>query len=195
MKKSLLVLVIAFLISACGATATEPPSIATVPPEALATPVCISSEPTDADIDRALAYTEGIFSGLEWERSYTVADGRVSVIWSNSTEAAIAYLEAWIFPCTYEEPDLNNFFSEGNWKIVFANYESYQPVAECRTDDGLRLYQFTTLEQGFEYDVKYWVRNDTETRVLGIMVVFPIESGDLMDEYSNSLFPELTSCQ
>ncbi len=150
MKKSSLVLVIAFLISACGATATEPPSIATVPPEALATPVCISPEPTDADIDRALTYTEDLFSGTDWERTYTVGGGRVSVTWSNGMEAAIAYLEAMIFPCTYEEPDLNNFFNAENWQVIFANYESYQSVAECKTDTGLRLYQFSAVQSGFD---------------------------------------------
>jgi len=195
MKKSSLVLVIAFLISACGATATEPPSIATVPPEALATPVCISPEPTDADIDRALTYTEDLFSGTDWERTYTVGGGRVSVTWSNGVEAAIAYLEAMIFPCTYEEPDLNNFFNAENWQVIFANYESYQSVAECKTDTGLRLYQFSAVDSGFTYNIKYWVENDTETRIIGMMIVFPAESTALMDEYSNNLFPELTSCK
>jgi len=195
MKKSLLAFVIVLLVSACGVPTEEPLSIVTVPPAVLVTPACISSEPTDADIDRALSYTGELFSDVNWERSYTVGGGRVSVAWSNSTDAAIAYLEALIFPCSYEEPDLNIFFSEENWNIVFANYESYQPVAECRTEDGLRLYQFSAVEEDFEYDIKYWVKNDTETRVLGMMIVFPADSDTLMDEYSSDLFPELTSCK
>ena len=115
--------------------------------------------------------------------------------WSNGAATAIAYLEALIFPCTYEEPDLNTFFNEENWQIIFANYESYQPVAECRTDTGLRLYQFSTVDSGFTYNINYWVKNDTETRVISMMIVFPVESEALMTEYSNSLFPELTSCK
>ena len=200
MKKPLIAFIIVFLISACGAPATEAPIIATVPPLALApieqaTPVCISQEPTNVDIDRALTYTEELFSGLEWERSYTVGGGRVSVTWANAADAAIAYSEALIFPCSYEEPDLNNFFNAENWQIVFANYESYQSIAECRTNDGLRLYQFSAIEQGFNYSINYWVENDTETRVMDMMIVFPAESTALMDEYSAKLFPELTSCK
>ncbi len=200
MKKFLIAFVIVFLISACGAPATEPPLIATVPPLALApieqaTPVCISQEPTDADVDRALTYTKELFSSPDWERTYTVGGGRVVVTWSNGAATAIAYLEALIFPCTYEEPDLNNFFNEENWQIIFANYESYQPVAECRTDNGLRLYQFSAVDSGFTYNINYWVKNDTETRVISMMIVFPVESEVLMTEYSNSLFPELTSCK
>ncbi|MFN8384371.1 MAG: hypothetical protein U0V02_20705 [Anaerolineales bacterium] len=195
MKKLFFAFIIVFLISACGPRATEtPPSIATVPPAALATPACISSEPTDKDIDRALTYTEGLFSAPKWERTYTVGGGRVSVTWSDSADTAVAYLEALIFPCSYEEPDLNNFFNLDNWQIIFANYESYQAVAECRTDNGLRLYQFSAVDSGFTYNINYWAKNDTDTRVIGMMIVFPAESSALMDEYSNSLFPELTSC-
>jgi hypothetical protein len=201
MKKFLLAFVIVLLVSACGTPAAAtpanelPPSDANNPSVEQATPACISSEPSDADIDRALAYTQGLFSGEDWERSYTVGGGRVSVSWSNGVEAAIVYLEALIFPCTYEEPDLNNFFSTENWQIIFANYESYQPVAECRTDDGLRLYQFSATDGGFNYDINFWAKNDTETRVLSVMIVFPAESNALMDEYSTNLFPELTSCE
>ncbi|MBE0672676.1 MAG: hypothetical protein IH588_19035 [Anaerolineales bacterium] len=201
MKNSLFAFAIIFLLSACGAPGTTaptsaPPPDATPPPsELMATPLCISSQPTEADIDRALTYTEDLFNVTEWERSYTVADGRVSVTWFNSVDSAVAYLEALIFPCTYEEIDLNDFFNTENWQVIFANYESYKPVAECKTNDGLRLYQFTAVEQGFEYNINYWAENDTDTRVIGMMIVFPIESKALMDEYSKSLFPDLTSCK
>ena len=200
MKKLLLAFVIVLLISACAPGTAAPanelqPSAANDPSVEQATPACISSEPTDADIDRALNYTEELFSGPDWERSYTVGGGRVSVTWANATDAAIAYSEALIFPCSYEEPDLNNFFSDENWNVIFGNYESYQPIAECRTDDGLRLYQFSATEEGFDYAINYWVENDTETRVMDMMIVFPAESTSLMDEYSANLFPELTSCK
>lgn len=202
MKKLFLAFVIVFLISACGASKTaepaptiESPALSNNPAIVQATPACISQEPTDADIDRALTYTNDLFSGAEWERSYTVGGGRVSVTWSNGVDAAVAYLEALIFPCSYEEPDLNAFFNTENWQVIFGNYESYQPVAECKTDNGLRLYQFSAVDSGFTYNIKYWAKNDTATRVLGMMIVFPAESTELMDEFSNSLFPELTSCQ
>ena len=201
MKKILIAVVIIILISACGTPGTATPSNELPPPDAnnpsseQATPACISSEPTDADIDRALTYTKEMFNGPEWERSYTVGGGRVSVTWVNTTDAAIAYSEALIFPCSYEEPDLNNFFNVDNWSVIFGNYESYQLIAECRTDNGLRLYQFSAVEEGYDYSINYWVENDTETRVMVVMIVFPAESTVVMDEYSNNLFPKLTSCQ
>jgi len=193
-----------FFLSACqipGAVipnATQPPaSTSTEAASAVpkVTPVCISSEPAQEDIDIALAYTGDLFRESEWQRTYTVSDGRVAVTWFSDALGSVAYLEALIFPCGYEDIDLDNFFNEENWQVIFENYESYEHVAQCNTDDGLRLYEFRTVEQGYDYEVKYWVENDTDTRVLGVMIVFPVESNSLMDDYSSELFPDLTSCK
>lgn len=200
MKKYFLVFIIVLLVSACGpskvATPISAPQLtaATEPPVPMATAACISFEPTDEDVDRALAYTKDIFGGAEWERSYTVQSGRVSVSWADGVDTAIAYLEALIFPCSYEEPDLNDYFNTDNWQVIFSNYESYQLLAECRTDNGLRLYQFSAVDSGLTYDINFWAQNDTDTRVISMMLVFPAESDALMDDYSSVLFPELTSC-
>ena len=116
------------------------------------------------------------------------------MLWQNVSEGALVYLDAIIFPCGYEEPDLNKYFSEENWKAVFANYESYELLDECKRDDGLRLYEFKTLNQGFEYEIRYWVDNDTDTRVISTMIVFPLETKLLLDEYSSMLFPDYSTC-
>ncbi|WKZ36578.1 MAG: hypothetical protein QY332_01390 [Anaerolineales bacterium] len=192
MRKSPPILFFFLLLSACGPSATAAP-MTTEPP--LADDFgCISSNPTQADIDRALAYSGNLFDVPEWERTYTVADGRVSVAWSSTPLAAVAYLEALIFPCGYEEPDLDFFFSDENWEIIFENYEGFEHVDECRTTDGLRLYQFIGVDDGYEYDIHYWARNDTDTRVITMMTVFPIESEALIEEYARRLFPALLNC-
>jgi hypothetical protein len=201
--KSSLFLILLFFLSSCeipGAVipnATQSPisTLVVVPIAPKVTPVCISSQPAQTDIDSALAYTGDLFNGAEWQRSYTVSDGRVSVTWSSDTLGSVVYVEAMIFPCGYEELDLDSFFNGENWKIVFANYASYEAVAECKTDTGLRLYQFKAVDKGYNYDIKYWAKNDTDTRVMGVMVVTPVESKSLMDDYSSKLFPELTSCK
>lgn len=210
MKKNLLALVVLFLISACGgkpAAATVTPSATLAPPPTstptiqptdiplpTVTPACFSSAPTQADINRALAYTGGTFSTSDWEQSYTVNETTVAVLWQNVPQSALVYLEAIIFPCGYEEPDLNKYFSDENWNAVFANYESYELINECKSDDGLRLYEFKTLNQGFQYEIKYWVENDTDTRFISTMIVFPLETKLLLDEYSSMLFPDYSTC-
>ena len=233
MKRFLPVLVLLFLLSACGqagpatqttdlpaqlppspapsgesdlptvsgeqqSTVVEQPSLIAIPTEApveQATPVCIAPEPTQADIDRALSFTGQYLNTTDWERSYTVSSDRVTVTWFSDTLSSVAYLEAFIFPCGYEDLDLDNYFVDSNWAITFVNYQSYEKVNECRNDNGVRLYQFKAVDQGFLYDINFWAVNDTSTRMITFMIVLPVESKAVMEEYSYSLFPQLTSCK
>jgi hypothetical protein len=199
-KRLFIFLAIAMIISSCGTPATPlpltstPQAQLTEKPLPTVTPVCISSEPMQRDIDRALDYTGDILSTPDWQRDFSVDEGRVTVTWQNTPLGAVVYLETLIFPCSYEEPDLNYYFSDENWNAVFANYESYELIDECKTDDGLRLYEFKMHNQGFDYETRYWVENDTDTRVIVTMVVFPLESKLLLDEYSSMLFPYYSTC-
>jgi hypothetical protein len=208
-RKIFLFLAIAVMISSCGkpVAATVTPTVTSAPPPTstpnilpterplpTVTPACISPNPTQADIDRALAYTGGTFNTPDWEQSYTVNETTVAVLWQDVPQSALVFLEARIKPCGYEEPDLNKDFSDENWVAIFANYESYELMDECKRDDGLRLYEFKTQNQGFEYRIKYWVENDTDTRVIVTMIVFPLETKLLLDEYSSMLFPGYSTC-
>jgi hypothetical protein len=56
------------------------------------------------------------------------------------------------------------------------------------------LYEFKTHNQGFDYAIRYWVENDTDTRVIVTMIVFPLESKLLLDKYSSMLFPNYSTC-
>lgn len=159
------------------------------------TPACIDREPTQADIDRALEFTGNLFTSADWERSYTVTDGRVSVTWLNNSLGAVVYLEAIIFPCGYEDQDLDAYFIDENWAVIFENYESYEILSSCRIDSGLRLYEIQAESMGFNYDVRYWARNDTDHRVLTVMMTFPEGSDPVSGEYATRLFPPLTDCR
>jgi hypothetical protein len=208
MKRFLLGLMILFLITACnGNNASDSPTTdlpAQLPPspepfsssstQEIDPATCISPAPTQDDVDRAISFTGKLFDTQDWERTYTVDVDKVSITWYSERLTSIAYLEALIFPCGYEELDLDYFFSVDNWVIVFGNYQGYEYIDECRLDSGVRLYQFITVDQGFEYDVHYWVVNDTDTRVISMMLVMPIESQDLIEEFSYSLFPQLPDC-
>jgi len=188
-------------ISSCGMPGPFLPTPTLIPqiqPTAFilptVTPICISSQPAQIDIDRALAFTGGLFDTPDWKRSYTVSENRVSVTWLNDPLGAVVYLEALIFPCGYEEPDLDNYFSDQNWKTIFANYESYQALAECKRNEGLRLYRFDAANAGADYHINYWVQNDTAQRVIVIMMTFPANAQTPLDDFSFRLFPKLTTC-
>mgnify|MGYP000870219550 CR=1 FL=1 len=159
----------------------------------LATPACIDSVPTQADIDRAISFPGRFFDVGGWERTYTVASDKVVASWYNASIPAIVNLEALVFPCGYEDLDLDAYFNDEGWSIIFGNYQSYEYVNECRDDRGLRLYNFVAVDQGVAYNVRYWVVNDTPTRVLSFMAVLP-DSSTQMDEIAYAVFPQLQSC-
>jgi hypothetical protein len=202
MKRTYIVLFAVFL-SSCGtpaapaAAVTSPsirtPSMTQLPPVTV-TPVCISSEPTQDDVDAVLSYTDDVFDLAVWEQSYEVGDQGVSVTWQNIPQSAVVFLEAIIFPCGYEEPDLNHYLNDAHWDALFANYDSYEMVDECRSDTGLRLYQFEAVSQGFDYSISYWSENDTAERIITTMITFPFGSEATLDDYAAQLFPELTHC-
>ncbi|MBI3164007.1 MAG: hypothetical protein HYZ24_04935 [Chloroflexi bacterium] len=169
-----------------AAAPTEEPVIAV-------TPVCIDSVPTQADIDRALAFPGRAFDDGDWERSYTVASDKIVVTWQSEAIPAIVTLEALVFPCGYEDLDLDAYFNDEGWSIIFGNYQGYEYVNECRDDRGLRLYNFIAVDQGFAYTVRYWVWSDTPNRVISFMVVMP-DSTPQMDELSYAIFPQLEFC-
>ena len=155
---------------------------------------CISPEPTQKDIDRVLSFASGVIDPAEWERSYTVGEYRVAVTWQNTPLSAVIYLEALIFPCGYDEADLDDYFSGENWEIIFYDYENHELTSQCKTPQGLRLYEFDAGNQGLDYKIRYWARKDTDTRAIVLMIVFPPGSKSTMDDYSSRLFPQLTSC-
>lgn len=156
------------------------------------TPACISSEPAQADIDRALGYTGTIFSAPLWEQSYETYENKVAVYWVSAE--GVVFLENVIFPCGYEEPDLNKYFSAAHWDVVFGNYESYELVNECRNDNGLRLYEFNVTDQGVDYAVRYWSTYDSNNTIITLMLLLPADATPVMDEYAAMLFSPLPTC-
>jgi len=185
----------------CGMPDPVLPTLTFIPtrpvaPLATLTPVCISSQPTQADIDRALIFTGAAFSAAEWQRSEpAVSENRVSLYWQNNSQNALAYLEANIFKCGYEEPDINKYFDDENWKAIFQSYDSYTSTAPmCRTDSGLRLYEFKAASGGNDYKVRYWVQNDTDNRVISLMFATPADNEAMMNDFASRLFPRLSTC-
>jgi hypothetical protein len=196
MKYVLPVLVMILFLSAC-ASSDAPPSTSTPLSAAevvlpTVTPACVSPEPGMDDIDEALSYGEELDE--DWDEEYAVLDGRVSVTWQNLFENAVIQVEALIFPCGYDEPDLDDYFNDANWDAIFASYEKHEMIGECSTQDGLRLYEFEASSQGVDYDVNYWVLNDTATRVITVMMIFPFDAEALFEDHSLLFFPELTAC-
>jgi hypothetical protein len=191
-RQCLIALIFALGMSAvlsCGFLAKKPMS---VPGDCEA-----ATEPTEQDVEYVLGYTGNTFESSDWQRSYTVGPDRVTVTWLNHDEGAVVFLEYLVCSCGYTQADVDDHFSEQNFEdVIFMDYENLQRIATC-TDIGgdLTLHEFTAEVHETGYVIRFWIKLDSKTRVLDMMLVFPRGSEMELDKYARERFPELSSCQ
>jgi hypothetical protein len=154
---------------------------------------CGPIEPSAEDVEFALSYSKAAFDPQVWVQSYTVEPYKISLTRRNDSESAIAYLEYLMFNCGYGQAELDDYFGEEGFNIIFGDYESHGLADFCE-EEGLTLYEYDLTEDGAEYSARYWVRQHSDTRLLVTMLVFPSTSPSAMDSYAQKISPELTRC-
>jgi len=148
-------------------------------------------------VDYILAFTGDTFKSKGWQRSYTVESMRASVTWMNNDAGSLAHLSYLIFSCGYTQEDVDNYYSAENFQnVLFSGYQNLQRTATCSQAEGdLTLYEFTADFQGEKYLIRDWVKQDTSTRVLDFMLIFPQTSKAQLDGYARQIFPDFSTCQ
>ncbi len=156
---------------------------------------CGLIEPTDQDVSKILSFGEDLFASEKWIRSYTVEPYKITLTRKNETDLAVAYTEYLIYTCGYGQQELDDYFSEEGFNIVFEGYESHVRSAFCEVPNDIALYKFDLVDEGIEYTANYWVEQTDDNHLLVEMLVFPRTSAGQLDEYSKKLFPKLTTCK
>lgn len=155
---------------------------------------CGLIEPTAADVSYSLSFGETSFTSDEWLKTYTAEPYKINLTRNNDPLRAVNYLEYLIFNCGYGQADMDSYFSDESFDIIFAEYESRALKDFCEIP-GLALYEYDLVDEGAAYSARYWVKQATETRLLVFMLVFPSSSPDVLDAYSAQIFPDLCACQ
>ena len=152
---------------------------------------------TEQDVEYALRFAGNTFESSDWQRNYTVEPDRVSVTWLNHGEGVVVFLEYLIYSSGYTQADVDDYFNEQNFEdIIFRDYENLQRIATCTNIKGdLTLYEFTAEVHETDNVIRFWIKLDSETRVLYMMMVFPEASETQLDKYAGEVFPELSSCR
>jgi hypothetical protein len=179
-----LIVFLSFLLAACG-----PGEQAPGPRDE-----CGLIEPSEADVKYILSFGGQAFASEHWVKSYTVEPYKISLSRSNQTLSGVAYLEYLLFTCGYGQADLDSYFSDEGFEIIFSEYEAYELANFCEIKD-LALYEYKLLDEGIEFTGRYWVWQATETRLLDFLLVFPMDNPDVLDEHSRLLFPDLSVCE
>jgi hypothetical protein len=154
---------------------------------------CGPYEPTDADVQKMLAYGREAFASPGWVKNYTVEPYKITLTRRNDAIQAIAYSEYLIFTCGYTQSDLNNYFNDEGFNIIFNDYEAHVLTKFCE-QSGTPLYEYDLLDEGNNFKARYWVKQDTNTRILVYMLVFPQADAGGLNEHSQKLFPTLSAC-
>lgn len=155
---------------------------------------CGFIEPTQDDVNKILSFGQDAFSSTNWIKSYTVEPYKITLSRHNDVEQAVAYTEYLIYTCGYGQTEMDQYFNDEGFNIVFEGYESHAMAAFCEVTN-LALYRFDLVDEGIEYTANYWVEQTDDYHVLVMMIVFPRSSTGLIDNYSTQLFPQLKICE
>jgi len=156
---------------------------------------CGPYEPTDEDIQRTLTLGNGLFDSPDWERRYTVEPYKVTVIHQNKADDIIALAETLIFTCGYGQNELNDLFSGDHLNSMFSEYETLAIPDFCEKPNDIALYELELTLGGVDYVSHLWVKQESDTRLLTMRLVFLKSDLARLDEFSRKVFPGYPSCK
>ena len=155
---------------------------------------CGPIEPTEADVQKMLSFGREAFTSTDWQKTYTVAPYKITLTRTDAVEQALAYSEYLIYTCGYGQPEMDKYFNDEGFNVIFADYESHTLSNFCEIKN-LALYEYDLVDNSQPFKARYWVKQDNDTRILVYMLVFPQTSSATLDEYSQKIFPDLAVCK
>lgn len=87
---------------------------------------CGLIEPTEADVKFILSFGELAFNSEGWVKRYTVEPYKISLTRNNQALSGVTYVEYLIFNCGYGQADLDGYFNDEGFDIIFSDYEAYE---------------------------------------------------------------------
>ncbi len=145
------------------------------------------------EIYTALSYGDGVFEPDQWLASAREENGRTTAEWRDDDISGLAFLGYIHFDNPIQPEQMSLVFTEDWFKAVFANYQGMTETSNCQLDDVI-LHEFTVLQAGLRFNVRYWIQPIDETRVLTLFLMFPMTDTVHMDTYAKKLFPKAAIC-
>ena len=155
---------------------------------------CGLIEPSESDVRYILSFGGQAFASDDWLKTYTVEPYKISLSRNNQASSAVAFVEYLIYTCGYGQADLDSYFNEEGFNIIFSGYENHTLTNFCEIKD-LTLYEYDLVDEERDFKARYWVWQATETRLLDFLLVFPKDNPVDLDKYSQQIFPDLNSCE
>ena len=145
------------------------------------------------EIYTVLSYGDSVFEPDQWLVSAREEVGRTTAEWRNDAVSGLAYLGYIHFDNPIQPDQIPLVFTDDWFNAVFANYQGMTETSNCQLQD-VTLHQFTVLQAGSRFNVRYWIKPINESRVLTLFVMFPTTDTTRMDTYAKKLFPDAAVC-
>ncbi len=187
MKKIYLIIfaiALAFFISACGSKSPDKSDLSVS---------CASLQPTENDVRFALDFGKELFTDVNWQRSYTVQELQATVSWTHRTSSALADVTVYMFCDEKGTDDISWFYNDAALQTMFQGYDEFTLAASCEKDKTL-LYEVNAVEENQPYNIRLWAEPLNKSRLLSVLITFPVGESDLLEKYSQEFFPEFSSC-
>ncbi|MEO8394538.1 MAG: hypothetical protein ABI700_16205 [Chloroflexota bacterium] len=164
--------------------------VAPIPTQAIA---CATQDVPQDLTEMSAVVDASIFAQSLWTIQSDFSDERTTTTWRADSLGAVAYLEYLHFDCGVLPDQIDQYFSPETFDTVLSTYSSHEQTAVCR-QNGLRLFEFDLSFNDTRYQMRYWIKRITPTRVADFALTFPADQQAKMAEYAGRLFPTLPTC-
>lgn len=148
-----------------------------------------------SDTLRVQMFAPGAFERSLWTESFSSSPERITKTWLSSELSAVSNLEYLVYNCGYQQSDLDAYYSDENFKTsIFQNYQDVKKTDEC-SKSGLQHFEFKGSYQQTKYLMYYWVKQDSDSRILDFMMAFPAKQEDALKKYARQVYPDLPTCE
>jgi len=193
MKKTYLVISLGMLVLVCGCVAAYLLSRYLVNQSTQYTD-CTSAKITDDDIDFVNNYRKDLFATGDWSHSFVGNPNNTYSTWTNNSTSGAVSINNFVL-CNANVEKLKAHLTDEEIAKIMGNYNKYDLTDSCQDTKRL-LYEFKAERKSKQYDVRIWVEPLKKSHhALAVVLVFPVYNSELMEKYSQDLFPELPSCR
>ncbi len=157
---------------------------------------CLPSQSTIENFAEALDLHADAFDEDDWilEVQYKELNYRIQINRFRPGLNGVISLDYLIYDCGYDVDDLEAYYDDDTFDILFDVYSETERTAECN-EGGLMLYEYDLVYEDEDYVSRFWVVEYSDTRVYDLQMTYPEDEADLLDEMSEALFPELWRCK
>jgi len=127
-----------------------------------------------------------------WVREYRDEDDVLRFTYTNEETRSMAIFD---YRARTTKIDHEVYYSSENVLHVFQHYENVQVISSCSEKAGKnKLHELTAEANGKTYLIRYWTFGEYLLTLLDISLVVPSDNPELLDLYSDYMYPDFMSC-